>query len=270
MRIEPLAVGFGASVHDFDLHEGRMPDDIIRLQEAYDVHHLLLFRGNGTLVPQRQVEIAGWFGPVGANRDAHGNPWTVLDNEEPTGALPLPFHADISFMAHPIEGLSLHPLALPEGPTVTSFVSNALAWEALPAAAQARLDGRSAAHRYEAPPEMKLPWPVLSHHHPACLRHPRTGRRLLFVSENHVSAIDGLDDAEGEALLTQCFEALYAPERRYDHIWKLGDLLVWNNLALQHGRPEAAPPTQGARILQRVAIGTHNFPDQLAALAQPG
>lgn len=270
LRIEPLAAGFGVEIGGFDLAEGRAASDVARLREAYDRHHLLVFRGEGPLPPPRQAEIAGWFGTVGANRDADGNPWTVLDNAEPTGALPLPFHADISFMAHPLEGISLHPLALPEGRTVTSFVSNALAWEALPPAVQARLEGRTAEHRYEAPPEMKLPWPVLGHRHPVCLRHPVTGQALLFVSENHVTAIDGLDAEESDALLAACFAALYASERRYDHAWRTGDLLVWHNLALQHGRPEPAPPMAGPRILQRVAMGQHNFPDQLAALEAAG
>lgn len=264
IRFDPFTIGFGAIVSGFDAHDGRDPDHLAALRHAYDTHHLLHFTGCEGMTPERQVELVGWFGPVGANRDAAGNPWTVLDNAEPVGSQPLPFHADISFMAHPLEGLSLHPLALPEVETSTTFISNAVAWDALPGEVQDRLRGRTVEHRYDPPADMQLDWPVLAHRHPACMTHRRTGREFLFINEHHVSAIDGLEAQESDALLQLVFATLYAPARRYEHVWQLGDLLVWDNLALQHARTRPALPSVGKRILQRVAIGAHNFPDQLA------
>jgi taurine dioxygenase len=263
--IRPLPRGFGAEICAFDAMNERSDDAIAELRDAYDRHNLLIFRDCEQLTPQRQVEIVGWFGPVGANRDAEGNPWTVLDNNEPTGSMLLPFHSDICFCAHPLEGLSLHPLALPEVETSTTFISNAAGWDRLPADIQDHLRDRTVEHHYEAPPEMQLDWPPLAHRHPACMRHPRTGRPFIFVCENYVTRIDGLSDAESEAMLQTIFDVIYAPERQYVHVWQLGDLVVWDNLAIQHARTIASPPATGRRVLQRVAIGSHNFPDQLDA-----
>jgi taurine dioxygenase len=266
----PLPQGFGAEVWGFDAINERSELVIAALREAYDQHNLLIFKGCEQLTPQRQVEIVGWFGPVGVNRDADGNPWTMLDNDEPTGSMVLPFHSDICFMPHPLQGLSLHPLALPEVETSTTFISNAVGWDRLPAAIKAHLHDRLVEHHYEAPPEMQLDWPRLAHHHPARMTHPRSGRPFIFVCENYVTEIDGLSHADSDAMLRSIFDTLYAPEHHYVHVWQLGDLLIWDNLAIQHARTVPSPPSTGRRVLQRVAIGTHDFRNQLAAVTSSG
>ena len=265
IHIEPLSQGFGARVSGFDSQNERSDQVIAALRDAYDLHHMLIFDGCEAMTPRRQVEIVGWFGPIGANSDANGNPWTVLDNSEPTGSLLLPFHSDMCFTQYPLEGLSLHPLALPEVETSTTFISNALGWDRLPKDIQDHLRDRTVEHRYEAPPEMQLDWPVLTARHPACMRHPRTGRSFAYICENYVTEIDDLSSSESDAMLKVVFDTLYDPTLHYVHVWQLGDLVVWDNLALQHARTVASPPSTGSRILQRVAIGEHNFPDQLEA-----
>jgi taurine dioxygenase len=266
MQIKPLPQGFGAEISAFDAMNERSEDTIAELRDAYDNYNLLIFRDCERLTPQRQVEIVGWFGPVGANRDADSNPWTVLDNNEPTGSMLLPFHSDICFVEHPLEGLSLHPLALPEVETSTTFISNAIGWERLPPNVQDHLRDIKLEHHFNAPAEMKLDWPPLSYRHPACMKHPRTGRPYIFVCENYVTEIDDLPEAESEAMLRTIYDTIYAPELHYVHVWQLGDLVVWDNLAIQHARTVPSPPSTGRRVLQRVAIGSHNFPDQLEAV----
>lgn len=263
MEIVPLPVGFGAEVLGFDPAGDWSEAEIETLREAYDSQHLLVFRDIGTLSGPEQTEIVGLFGPTGANRNAAGEPWTVLRNSEPTGSLPLPFHNDISFVRYPLEGLSLHPLALPEVETSTTYVSNALAWERLPPALQLELADCTVDHVYDAPDEMGLDWPRLAFPHPLRMAHPRTRRPLLFASENHVTAINGLSEERSAEVLPQLFATLYAEEARYEHVWRAGELLVWDNLALQHARTRPSLPSEGERVLQRVAIGAHNFTDQL-------
>jgi alpha-ketoglutarate-dependent taurine dioxygenase len=263
MQIRPLPQGFGAEISGFDVQHGRSPEEIEALRLAYDEHQLLVFRDDGGIAPERQVEIMSWFGPIGANSGEDGRPWTVLHNDDPAGSNQLPFHCDISYMQYPIEGISLYPLALPGVSTSTSYVSNALAWTKLPAAIQDELRGRKARHYYASGHEMNQNWPPFEYWHPACMEHPKTGRELLFVTEHHVDRFDGLSEERGAALLQELFATLYAPERRYEHVWQEGDLVIWDNLAVQHARTRASEPSEGARILQRVAIGEHGFLEQL-------
>src|SRR5579862_9407655 len=122
MLITPLPQGFGAEVTEFDLADGRAPEEVVRLQQAYREHHLLVFRGGSEFPPERQIEVTGWFGDI----IAEGTAWTVLDNAEPAGSYVLPFHSDITFVEHPLAGISLHPQALPASDTSTTYISNAV------------------------------------------------------------------------------------------------------------------------------------------------
>ena len=68
--------------------------------------------------------------------------------------------------------------------------------------------------------------------------HPRTGRELLWLCEQMTSEVVELDAEESEALLRELFAHLYSPENRWQHEWREGDLLLWDNVAVQHSRPD--------------------------------
>jgi taurine dioxygenase len=264
MLITPLPQGFGAEVSDFDLPHGRAAKDVARLQRAYEEWHLLIFRAAEPVAPERQVEIAGWFGPV----LAEGTPWTVLDNAEPAGRDVLPFHSDITFLEFPLAGISLCPQELPENGTSTTYISNAVGWQALPENLQRELQGLKARHFYDSSHDMGFDWPVFEYWHPACMAHAKTGQPLLFVTEHHVDRIEGMSEARCAEVLPQLFAALYAPVRRYEHVWRKGDLVVWDNMAVQHARTRIAAPSQGRRVMRRVQLGQMSFLAQVERARQ--
>lgn len=263
MQITPLSQGFGAEITGFDLQNGRAEADIARLREAFHTQHLLVVRGAATVSPQRQAEIAGWFGAIGCDAPEDGPAHTMMDNAEAIGRAVLPFHSDISYMEFPIEGISLHPLELPRSPTSTTFISNACGWDALPAEVQYELHDIKGRHYYADGRLLDLDWPVFEYWHPVRMEHPHTGRPMLFVTEHHVDQLSGMAQQRSAELLPLLFAALYAPERRYEHVWRDGDLLVWDNRAIQHARTREADPSDGRRRLQRVQIGKHGFLEQL-------
>jgi taurine dioxygenase len=259
MWIAPLPQGFGAEVSDFDVQIGREPEDIAQLQQAFGDHHLLIFRAEGQITPERQVEITGWFGPV----IAEGTAWTVLDNVEPAGSKELPFHSDITFLEFPLAGISLYPQELPANNTSTTYVSNAVAWRQLPEPLQKELRCLKARHYFDASHEVGFDWPVLEYWHPVCLLHPTTGQPLLFVTEHHVDRIEHMTEVRSAELLKELFATLYAAERRYEHVWRRGELVIWDNLAIQHARTRAAELSQGKRVMRRVQLGKIGFMEQL-------
>jgi taurine dioxygenase len=69
---------------------------------------------------------------------------------------------------------------------------------------------------------------------PIVRTHPVTKRKGLFVNEAHTSHIAGLPPAESDALLKQLYEHIVKPEFQYVHSWRPGDLLMWDNAAVQH------------------------------------
>lgn len=263
MRITPLPQGFGVEVTEFDLQNGGTPEEIARLRQAYRDHHLIVFRGDGPITPERQVEVTGWLGPIIVE---NVGAWTVLDNADAAGRWVLPFHSDITFCEKPLEGISLYPQELPENETSTTYISNAVGWRSLPAELQDELKDRKARHYFESSEDIDLGRPVFEYWHPVRMPHPETGEPLLFVTEHHVDRIEGLSEERFAEVMPQLFAALYAEERRYEHVWREGDLLIWNNLAIQHARTKVAELSQGKRVMRRVQLGQIGFTAQVEAL----
>jgi taurine dioxygenase len=254
MRFRPLHPDFGAEVIGFDVQRGGTASEIEDLRQAYDEHQLLLFRGGGRIAPERHVEFASWFGPPPpVSNDGAGNFVSVLKNDEAAGSWQLPFHSDLTYTDVPIKAICLHAIALPEAGTSTTFVSGVAAWAQLPVERQEELAGLTLRHLH-IPNMPEYNWPDFIADHPVRLIHPRTGRPVLFVTEHHADRILELDDARSKALLGELFAHLYAPARRYEHMWALDDLLMWDNLAVQHARTKQSEPSEGARALQRVAL----------------
>jgi taurine dioxygenase len=259
VQLEGLPQGFGVEIGDFDVHEGRDPEAIGRLQQAYDEHGLLVFRSDRPIAPQRQAEICRWFGPILPN-EATGEDWGYLRNDEVAGSIPLPYHCDMSYLDQPIVGISLHALALPRVPTPTTFVSNAITWERLPdplrdAVRPLTLRHFFSGYRYDG-------WPDFEAEHPVCLHHPKTARQLLFVTAQHASRLVEVDEERSAELIRLLFDHIYRPEFEYAHDWRPHDLLVWDNLTMQHTRSRATELSEGSRVLQRVMLGRYSFTDQ--------
>lgn len=269
LELRPLPQGFGAEVRGFDVADGRSPEDVAALRSAFDRHHLLILRDCAAIPPERQVELIGWLGPVTREGIEPDKPWSFMDNANAVGRAELKFHCDNTYLPHALEGISLLALAVPDAPTSTTFASNARGWQALPEGRREMLRGRRARHFFGEGNLLGLDWPRLEHWHPACLIHPRTGEELLFLTEHHACEIEGLNAAEGRALLAEAFAVLYAPQALYEHVWQAGDLVIWDNLAVQHARTREADPAAGRRLLRRVSIGP-GFSEQLAALKTAG
>ncbi|MET0239045.1 MAG: TauD/TfdA family dioxygenase [Sphingobium sp.] len=260
MHIRPLHPHLGAEILDFDPLAPTPPDQIEALVDAFDHYQLLLVRGARAIPPERQVEIAGWFGQVVSNSDS-GALWSVLRNEEAAGSIRLPFHSDFSYTDFPIKGISLHALDVPDGGSATAFASGIHAWETLSPDVQARCAPLTLRHLYESMIDTK--WPRLAADHPLRLIHPRTGRPILYLTELHAERLLQLPREESDALIAELTAHLYAPDHIYTHRWQRHDLLIWDNLAVQHARPERAAPEEGRRALQRVALNDLGLPEIL-------
>jgi taurine dioxygenase len=68
-------------------------------------------------------------------------------------------------------------------------------------------------------------------------RHPRTGRTMLYASQMMTKRVIELSPVESEELLGELFDHLYSPQNTLEFPWRAGDLALWDNLALQHARP---------------------------------
>jgi alpha-ketoglutarate-dependent taurine dioxygenase len=256
MRFRRLHDDLGVEVLDFEVRTTPSPEEVETLRRALDEHLLLLFRGGQEISPEHQIEISKWFGsPVEHAGDERM--WSVLSNDEAGGGRRrLPFHSDLTYTDCPMKVISLQAIALPPLGSTTLFVSAVRGWSTLSPERQDRLAPLTLRHHYfPENPE----WPEFIADHPVKFLHPRTGQPVLLVTEHHAERIPEVDEEESELLITELLAHLYAPERIYAHAWQIHDLIIWDNLAVQHARPDEANPADGPRKLQRVAMSEVPF-----------
>lgn len=255
--IRPLP-GAGAEVLGLDLCSDPRGELIETLRQAFASHHLLLFRAQH-LSPERQIEVVSWFGPV---LDNNGTRYGYVSNVRPDGLVPegpLLFHSDMAFCPDPYLGIALHALDVPDDVADTLFAGAAAAVEKLPSQLRCRLGGLQvrnaagfrvnfAARQREEDVDEREP----RHDHPVLGFHPVTRTPVVMANECHSVRLVGVDEEESSELLDQLFGVLYAEDNVYSHHWASGDLVVFDNIAIQHGRREVDPLKP--RTLQRVVM----------------
>jgi len=274
VEIRELSGALGVQVSGLDLAAPIGEDDLETLRRAFRERHLLALRAPG-LGDLDHVRFAGAFGPV-YDEYGDGLGYHFVSNVK-RGAIighgPLLFHSDLAFTPEPTLGLSLYAVEVPEDGAPTRFANAVRALARLPAETRRRLAGLRALHLYDLTNqyggvryrEADLPDREPRATHPVLLRDPRFERDILYVSQMQTDRILELGADESEALLQQLFSALYAADNVYEHRWQSGDLLLWDNLALQHGRDAPDLP----RTLRRVTLAHKGVPDQVTWFPSP-
>lgn len=227
-------------------------------RELFNRHSLILARGQ-VLSMERQRELCGLLGPI---LDRPGETGTMSNEGGGPAESALSWHADAAYTEHPFDALSLHALDVVDGASSTRFVSSEDACETLPGALRKALEGRSqemisphytrlAERSCDRPDPEALKQGIL----PAIYTNPHSGRACLWVSHLQTARLLGVEWEASRELLHAVYDHLYAPERVFEHRWHKGDLIIWDNIALQHERGNLAGV--GKRVLQRVIVGTH-------------
>jgi taurine dioxygenase len=70
--------------------------------------------------------------------------------------------------------------------------------------------------------------------HPMIVRHPHTGRACLYADPGYTIRVIGLPASESNSLLAELFDFQTRPEFQYRHRWRVGDVLIWDNIAAIH------------------------------------
>lgn len=253
LRIEEITPGFVGSVEGWDPVGTLEAEDVAALRAAFDRLGVLVLRDVDVSAEDQQHlcgALVGNEAPVdraAAVANAHLYS-TRISNKDDDGNAPhgrLLFHADGMWSEQPQELLSLYGEAVDQPAVGTVYVSAVRAWERLPADLRARVEGRTVVHatgqrerggfgagelleaQRSAERSRATTLPVV---------HPRTGDPILYVSQMMTTHVGGLDPGESEALLEELFAVLYDPAHAYEHDWRAGDLVLWDNLATQHAR----------------------------------
>ncbi|MFC3174964.1 TauD/TfdA dioxygenase family protein [Novosphingobium bradum] len=290
-RITPLAdgLGFGATVSGLTL--AQLQDEGVRraIHDLWIDKGVVLFR-DGEDSPAMQSAVSACFGQnqqhlfpevrVEGNPDLvtvkywRGNGTIVEIDGKAIGGW-LPWHSDLAYSARINRGGVLRPIELPaRGGGKTGFIDQIAAWDRLPAALQARIDGLHAVYvmdlnpehmRFGRPAQVRLIEEAPSFHgiqqrewefprilHPMVYEQRETGRKVLNVSPWFCAGIYELGGREGEALMHEVVAHCTDPALAYYHDWQPGDMVAWDNWRTLHSATGVDPDDR--RLMHRTTI----------------
>ena len=274
MDIRPLSEALGAEVVGLDLTREPAAEAVETLRRAFLDHHLLCFRSE-PLDARDFARLARCFGePKPQLHEYHRHPdapdVSILDTTYHTAAdkpddLRLVsisgWHTDDSYFAEPAKATMLQALELPGTGSETQFCNMHAAYDDLAPETKARLDGLTAVHVYDTPrwrgadsertaaERTKTP----DVEHPLVRRHDETGRKAIYYNGNRIDRVAGLGRDESDALLDMIGDHATQTRYRYDHAWRRGDILLWDNRSLIH-RVDVDHPVGARRVHQRLLL----------------
>ena len=271
IEIVPLSDAMGAEIRGIDLRQPLNEQARRVVTQAWFDHVIILFRDQDISFEQ-QRDFAANFGDVAKRGGDRGSPeekaagegvmlvTNIRKDGRQIGTLPdgeMMFHSDTPYTEKPLKATMLYAIEIPSWGGETLFSNCYKAAETLPQEIKQRLAGRNAMHVFDyevtQTPDGGFDRSTLPHFaHPVFRQHPDTGRTSLYVSELMTNEIIGLPDAESRDLLDTLFAHLRKDAFRYEHSWRPGDLLMWDNRCCNHARNDF--PHDERRLLRRLTI----------------
>jgi taurine dioxygenase len=259
MTLRPLTPAVGVEIGNIDL-SALNAADFAQIEAAWHRYSVLLFRGQ-KLSDDDLLAFSKRFGeldpPPNQERGRQSPPGypdiyvvsNVVDAKgEPIGALgagEAVWHTDMSYLDLPPDASMLYALEIPPAGGNTHFCGMQAVWRAIPASLKAKVGTRRIKHDgtfnsggyvrqgvtpTDDPHQAPGAW------HPAVCAHPVTGQPALYLGRRRNSYIEGLTLAESDALLDTLWSYVDSPEFTYQHQWRIGDLVVWDNRMTMHRR----------------------------------
>ena len=261
MELVKLGPGFGAEVRGASIQDVARDATVYRqVRAAFEEHSVLLFRGQ-ELSDEDQLAFSSQFGPpepTKVNALGSGSFYVHLRNIDPETNKIVPtshrlwltnkanqfWHTDSSFKAIPALTSILSGRIIPPSGGETEFVSTRRAFERLPESRRAKLRQMVALHNFGTSRDKISPtlmndeerrslptirWRLVWHN-------PANNTESLYIA-SHIYAIEGME-SEGRALIDELEELATAPGNTWEHTWRAGDVIMWDNRATMHrGRP---------------------------------
>ena len=272
LDLVPLSKHIGAEIRGIDLRDPLDTATMDAIHQAWLDHSVLLFRGQ-SFSQEDLLRVTGCFGelaplsrppkffPKGYSRLLPNIMMisNIRENGETIGALPdgeMNFHHDQIHSEVPHNGTLLYSLEIPSAGGETLFASGYAAYDTLDPAIRSRLESRLAKHHYnygtttrggaggvEAFSESV---------HPVFRTHDETGRKAIYVNRLMTVRIEDLPPDESDALLNALFDHSENPEFVSRHVWRVGDLIVWDNRCSMHARDDF--PADQRRLMLRTTV----------------
>ena len=262
IQFKPLHPVLAAEASGVNLSKPLAPAQLKEIVAGMDKYAVLVFRGQ-QLDEDQQIAYAKQFGPLdlGLRKIRKGQPHRFkydeladISNVQADGKVAPRdhakivnnianqlWHSDSSFQKPAARYSMLHAVVIPAKGGETEFADLRAAYDALPKDLKKTVAGLQAEHHalhsrlmmgdtgYTEEQMKAIPpavWPLVR-------THAGSGRKLLFVGI-HATHIVGMTVPEGRMLLMDLIEHATQREFVYQHHWRVGDLVMWDNRAVVH------------------------------------
>jgi taurine dioxygenase len=276
IRVTPLSPACGAEISDIDLSKPLSAREVSAIREAWNKHLVLVFRGQ-QVSQEDQLRFASYFGDLGSRKKVpealraraegvqqdHEKVLLVTNikvDGQPIGAFgdgEFWFHIDSGYSARPYKYTFLYALELPSRGGNTMFSNMYKAYEAVPQELKEKLKGLKALHIHEYNRAKQAGSSgdiggIPHYFHPVFVTHPETGRKTLFVDRLMTTRIQDVSQDDSDAILNQLYDIGERREFIFEHEWKRGDFLMWDNRCTIHARTDF--PKEDRRLLRRCTV----------------
>jgi taurine dioxygenase len=287
MQVVPAGKLLGARIEGMDLSRSLSEKEVEEIIQAIGRYGVLCFPGQ-RLTARQHRDFAARFGELEINvaSGAYQEPGipevmilsNIVKDGRPIGLADAgqDWHTDMSYSKTIAFANVLHALQVPRrnGKVLgaTEFSSMHAAYEGLPEKIRTKLEGMTVLHDFNKfwemmrrekgsrrPPlteaQRKAKPPVS---HPIFLKHPITGRKVLYANPGYSMRINELPEKESDEMLEFLFEHQLKPEYRYRHEWNEGDVLMWENFGTIHNAIADYGPDEH-RLVKRCQVMATRF-----------
>jgi alpha-ketoglutarate-dependent 2,4-dichlorophenoxyacetate dioxygenase len=261
LRLRPLHPLFAAEVEAFDMAAPLTEALAAEIEAAMNRYAVLVFHDQ-SLSSEQQLAFTRWFGPLDLGRKKAVKTGSRLAQEEMVDLSNLDengyvfdrnhrkilsnmgtrlWHTDSSYKRPAAKFSILSAHAVPPSGGETEYADMRAAYDALPDALRCECEGRFAEHWVHhsrstlgfepTAEEIKAAMPPVRW--PLIRTHSGSGRKLIYIGA-HARQVVGLSVPEGRILLRDLLEHATQRQFVYQHKWRVGDVVIWDNRAVLH------------------------------------
>ncbi|MEK9847283.1 MAG: TauD/TfdA family dioxygenase [Rhodospirillaceae bacterium] len=272
LELVPASSSIGAEVWGVDLATPLTESIYKKIRNSLCEWGVLFFKKQN-LTPEDHVRLGRYFGELHVSKTitkVKGHPLIAEVRKEPQQKRNIGgnWHSDHSFASEPPLGSILVARELPKTGGDTLFTNMSCAFEKLSEGMQETLRSLNAVHAKKNaldPKNLSLDRQLNETElqsigsaaeefskHPAVIRHPETGREVLYINPTYTVRFDGWSEEESKPLLKFLYDEATKPENTYRFRWEDGSVVFWDNRTVWH---YALNDYQGdRRLLHRVSI----------------
>ena len=267
LTITPLSDALAAEIGGVDLTQPLDEETAQAIRRAWLDHLVVVFRGRdlSQADQERFCNAFGAFERVKSGRAMDDdNPHVMYVSNVTDEGLKTTledgemwFHSDQCYFEQPVSATVLYAEEIPSRGGNTRFANCYAAYEALPEGIKRRIDGRRALNAYDYGDQMQIkdgarPADAPQFVHPVVRTHPETGRKAIYVNRLMTEHIVDLKRDESDEILATLYRHVEQPRFVYEHVWRPGDLVMWDNRCTLHARTDFDPAER--RKLRRMTI----------------